>query len=137
MPIHEKSLIRPENLVEHEELVIDGIDVEGRVRLVEQYQLRALGQQLHHLRAFDLAAGEAVVHRPLGEGGIHLEELHLLEEEILEVEQVDLLLAAVGLDRRPEEECLDLLSVHDVGVVVRGGLAKGLLASKPATASVR
>jgi aryl-alcohol dehydrogenase-like predicted oxidoreductase len=38
------------------------------------------------------------------------------------------------LDRRPEEECLDLLRRHDVGVVVRGGLAKGLLASKPAAA---
>ena len=29
MPIHEKSLIRPENLVEHESLVIDGVDVSG------------------------------------------------------------------------------------------------------------
>jgi len=29
MPIHEKSLIRPENLIEQEELVIDGIDVSG------------------------------------------------------------------------------------------------------------
>lgn len=29
MPIHEKSLIRPENLVEHENLEIDGIDVSG------------------------------------------------------------------------------------------------------------
>ncbi len=29
MPIHEKSLIRPENIVEHEELVIDGVDVSG------------------------------------------------------------------------------------------------------------
>ena len=29
MPIHEKSLIRPENLVEHEHLVIDGVDVSG------------------------------------------------------------------------------------------------------------
>ena len=29
MPIHEKSLIRPENLVEHENLVIDGVDVSG------------------------------------------------------------------------------------------------------------
>jgi aryl-alcohol dehydrogenase-like predicted oxidoreductase len=38
------------------------------------------------------------------------------------------------LDRRPEEECLGLLRDHEVGVVVRGGLAKGLLASKPATA---
>ena len=29
MPIHEKQLIRPENLVTHDELVIDGIDVSG------------------------------------------------------------------------------------------------------------
>ena len=29
MPIHEKSLIRPEKLVEHEELVIEGMDVSG------------------------------------------------------------------------------------------------------------
>lgn len=29
MPIHEKSLIRPENLVTHENLEIDGIDVSG------------------------------------------------------------------------------------------------------------
>lgn len=29
MPIHEKSLIRPENLIEHEQLVMDGIDVSG------------------------------------------------------------------------------------------------------------
>ena len=29
MPIHEKSLIRPENITAHEELTIDGIDVSG------------------------------------------------------------------------------------------------------------
>lgn len=29
MPIHEKSLIRPENLVVHDNLVIDGVDVSG------------------------------------------------------------------------------------------------------------
>ena len=29
MPIHEKSLIRPENIKEHEELVLDGVDVSG------------------------------------------------------------------------------------------------------------
>jgi len=29
MPIHEKHLIRPENLIEHEKLVIDGVDVSG------------------------------------------------------------------------------------------------------------
>lgn len=35
------------------------------------------------------------------------------------------------LDRRPEEECLDLVGSSRVGVLVRGGLAKGLLASTP------
>lgn len=38
------------------------------------------------------------------------------------------------LDRRPEEQCLGLLHQHGVSVVVRGGIAKGLLAGKPAQA---
>ena len=43
MPIHEKSLIRPENLVTHDELVIDGVDVSGhwstfiRPRVITDY----------------------------------------------------------------------------------------------------
>jgi aryl-alcohol dehydrogenase-like predicted oxidoreductase len=36
------------------------------------------------------------------------------------------------LDRRPEEECLQLLYDHNIGVLARGSLAKGLLAGKPA-----
>ncbi|MBF9254722.1 aldo/keto reductase [Pontibacter sp. 172403-2] len=36
------------------------------------------------------------------------------------------------LDRRPEETILDLLQQHNIGVLVRGGLAQGLLAGKPA-----
>ena len=36
------------------------------------------------------------------------------------------------LDRRPEEEMLDLLLNHQIGVLARGALAKGLLVSKPA-----
>lgn len=36
------------------------------------------------------------------------------------------------LDRRPEEQCLGLLKQHDVGVIVRGSVAQGLLAGKPA-----
>ncbi|MGB0524001.1 MAG: aldo/keto reductase [Flammeovirgaceae bacterium] len=35
------------------------------------------------------------------------------------------------LDRRPEESCLALLAEHDVSVITRGTLAKGLLAGKP------
>jgi aryl-alcohol dehydrogenase-like predicted oxidoreductase len=34
------------------------------------------------------------------------------------------------IDRRPEESCLDLLQKHQVGVLARGSLAKGLLAGK-------
>lgn len=36
------------------------------------------------------------------------------------------------LDRRPEEECLDLLKSNSIGVLVRGSLAGGLLVNKPA-----
>jgi aryl-alcohol dehydrogenase-like predicted oxidoreductase len=36
------------------------------------------------------------------------------------------------LDRRPEEEVLDLLQEHQIGVLARGSLAQGLLAGKPA-----
>jgi aryl-alcohol dehydrogenase-like predicted oxidoreductase len=38
------------------------------------------------------------------------------------------------LDRRPEESCLESLRKKGIGVLARGGLAKGLLAGKPATA---
>ncbi len=35
------------------------------------------------------------------------------------------------LDRRPEETCLALLKEHDIGVLSRGSLARGLLVYKP------
>lgn len=35
------------------------------------------------------------------------------------------------LDRRPEEEILDLLSENDISVITRGTLAKGMLIDKP------
>lgn len=38
------------------------------------------------------------------------------------------------LDRRPEELALDLLANQGIGVIVRGGVAKGLLAGKPKAA---
>ncbi len=46
MPIHEKSLIRPENLVTHEHLTLDGVDVSGhwstfiRSRAITDYNER-------------------------------------------------------------------------------------------------
>jgi aryl-alcohol dehydrogenase-like predicted oxidoreductase len=38
------------------------------------------------------------------------------------------------LDRRPEESCLSLLKENNIGVLARGGVAKGLLGGKPAGA---
>jgi aryl-alcohol dehydrogenase-like predicted oxidoreductase len=35
------------------------------------------------------------------------------------------------LDRRPEEECLELLHRNDISVLARGSLAQGLLVNKP------
>jgi len=35
------------------------------------------------------------------------------------------------LDRRPEEECIDILQKNNIGILARGTLAKGLLAGKP------
>ncbi|MBX2841000.1 MAG: aldo/keto reductase [Flammeovirgaceae bacterium] len=35
------------------------------------------------------------------------------------------------MDRRPEETCLDLLLKNNIGVLSRGGVAKGLLIDKP------
>ena len=46
MPIHEKSLIRPENIKTHEKLVLDGVDVSGHwstfieTRVVSDYNER-------------------------------------------------------------------------------------------------
>ena len=37
------------------------------------------------------------------------------------------------LDRRPEESCLELLQQHQIGVLARGPVAKGLLVDKPAS----
>jgi len=38
------------------------------------------------------------------------------------------------LDRRPEETCFELLQQHNIGILARGSVAKGLLVNKPATA---
>lgn len=37
------------------------------------------------------------------------------------------------LDRRPEETCFELLQQHNIGILARGSVAKGLLVNKPAT----
>ena len=56
MPIHEKDLIRPENIKSHEHLVVDGVDVSGHwstfieTRVVKDYN-EALEEEIRRCRA--------------------------------------------------------------------------------------
>ena len=80
MPIHEKSLIRPENITSHEELVIDGVDVSGHwstfieSRVVKDYneslqdEIAALpgGEEIHRCDAVPVRSQELAPRRALG-----------------------------------------------------------------------
>ncbi|HEX7902685.1 MAG TPA: aldo/keto reductase [Chitinophagaceae bacterium] len=58
---------------------------------------------------------------------------NVIREYIKRSDIVSVMMQYSLLDRRPEEECLTLLQQNKIGVLARGGLAKGLLAGKPAT----
>jgi len=57
---------------------------------------------------------------------------NVIAEYIKRADIVSVMMQYSLLDRRPEEECLDLLRKNNIGVLSRGGLAQGLLAGKPA-----
>jgi hypothetical protein len=78
MPIHEKSLIRPENLKTHDELVIDGVDVSGHwstfieARVVTDYN-EALEEEIAALPGAPLLAVRLVhefLHRERDQPGL-------------------------------------------------------------------
>jgi len=62
--------------------------------------------------------------------GISSIRTNVIREYIKRSNIVSVMMQYSLLDRRPEEECLGLLSEHNIGVLVRGALAKGLLAGK-------
>ena len=62
------------------------IDVQTRVRLVEDRHLRLQHRHLEHLQTLLLAAREALVDVARGERLVHLEERHLLAHPAAEVE---------------------------------------------------
>ena len=68
----------------------EGVDVEARIGLVHDGELRLQHRHLENLVPLLLPTGEAVVHMALGERGIHLEHLHALGEVVCEVEDVEL-----------------------------------------------
>jgi len=58
---------------------------------------------------------------------------NVIREYVATSSMVSVMMQYSLLDRRPEEACLNLLGQHNIGMLVRGGLAKGLLVDKPAT----
>ncbi|RFS21345.1 aldo/keto reductase [Chitinophaga silvatica] len=56
---------------------------------------------------------------------------NVINEYIKKSHIVSVMMQYSLLDRRPEEACLSQLLEHNIGVLVRGGLAKGLLVNKP------
>ncbi|AMP97491.1 Aldo/keto reductase [Pedobacter cryoconitis] len=57
---------------------------------------------------------------------------NVIREYVQRANIVSVMMQYSLLDRRPEEECLELLHDHNIGVVGRGSIAQGLLAGKPA-----
>lgn len=56
---------------------------------------------------------------------------NVIREWINRSNMVSVMMQYSLLDRRAEESCLDLLKMHGIEVLVRGSIAKGLLAGKP------
>jgi aryl-alcohol dehydrogenase-like predicted oxidoreductase len=59
---------------------------------------------------------------------------NVIREYVQRSQIVSVMMQYSLLDRRPEEESLDLLHQHQIGVLARGSLASGLLVNKPAKA---
>ncbi len=66
------------------------------------------------------------------EYGISSIRPNVIREYVARSNIVSVMMQYSLLDRRPEESCLQLLRGHDIGVIVRGAVAKGLLIDKPA-----
>ncbi len=94
-----------------------GIDVQAGIGLVEDRHLRLEDRHLEHFQALLLAAGEPLVHVPGRDRLVHLEQGHLLADELAELAHRDPALErvggvdvgvrvqaeAVGVDGRPQE----------------------------------
>lgn len=55
---------------------------------------------------------------------------NVIREYVQRADMVSVMMQYSLLDRRPEESCLQLLEENEIGVIVRGGIARGLLAGK-------
>ena len=79
------------------------------------------------IEAFEQLKKEGLIR----EYGISSIRPNVIKEYVVKSNMVSVMMQYSMLDRRPEEFCLDFLNRNDISVVVRGALAKGLLAGKP------
>ncbi|QIP11868.1 aldo/keto reductase [Spirosoma aureum] len=80
------------------------------------------------IEAFELLKNQGKIR----EYGISSIRPAVIREWITRSNMVSVMMQYSLLDRRPEEACLDLLHEHQISVLARGSLAKGLLINKPA-----
>lgn len=80
------------------------------------------------IEAFELLKAQGKIR----EYGISSIRPNVIREYVARSNMVSVMMQYSLLDRRPEESCLGLLQEHDIGVIVRGAVAKGLLIDKPA-----
>ena len=83
-----------------------GVDIQAGIGLIENRHQRFEQRHLQNLVALLLATTEALVHRAIQEGRIHLHQLHPLAHQILKGEGVQLLLAplaAAGIGSHPQK----------------------------------
>ena len=79
------------------------------------------------IEAFELLKEQGKIR----EYGISSIRPNVIREWIKKSNMVSVMMQYSLLDRRPEEECLDLLKASKISVLTRGSLAKGMLIDKP------
>lgn len=80
------------------------------------------------IEAFELLKAQGKIR----EYGISSIRPNVIREYVARSNIVSVMMQYSLLDRRPEESCLKLLEESEIGVMVRGAVAKGLLIDKPA-----
>ena len=111
------------------------IDVQPGIRFIENAQLRLKHRHLQNVVALFLATGETHVHRTGQQIFRHLQQLNFLFHQVLEIEAIQRLLAAIapyGIQRSLQEELVaDAGDLHRIleghkdafpGAIFRGEL---------------
>lgn len=78
------------------------------------------------IEAFDELKQEGLIR----EYGISSIRPNVIQEYVKKSDIVSVMMQYSALDRRPEEEMFGLLADHDISVIARGPLAKGMLSSQ-------